>query len=413
MSRLELDNILDPEIFGRELGPPHEMFDRWRKEGLHWNPLLDTYKPNPNRGGIEHPFWVATRYDDVKEVSQDQKRFSSYDGGIVIWDLKGAELDRERMNFMNMKPEDHMPIRRLLFPPFAPKNLKKLVPEIERVAKEIVDEVAADDGCEFVFDVASKLPAYIFCELMGIPVRFRDQVVDLGNKLADVETLGNHEVDPMMELFGICQTTMEIKAKNPDDRLLTAILNEPELAAQPMQINMIFLVFAIAGHETTRSTAAHFFYQMSENPDQFELLMSDIDAHLENAIEEVLRFSSPTTNFRRTATMDTTIGDCPVKKGDKVVIHYAAANRDPAVFENPHKFDITRENARKHIAFGIGPRQCIGANVARLELRGLLKQVLTRLPDIRVSGDPEWLKSIWFNALVKLPVSFTPEGSRA
>jgi cytochrome P450 len=150
-------------------------------------------------------------------------------------------------------------------------------------------------------------------------------------------------------------------------------------------------------------------YLMQAHPDQYRLLLSDVDAHLENAIEEVLRFTTTTTQFRRTATVDTDIGGHAVKKGDKIYMSYAAANRDPAVFENPHAFDITRANARKHIAFGTGPHVCIGAQLARLELKALLKQIVTRIPDYRISGEPEWLRSIWFNAITRLPITFTRE----
>lgn len=181
------------------------------------------------------------------------------------------------------------------------------------------------------------------------------------------------------------------------------------LGLSQLYINMLFIVFAVAGHETTRSTAAHFMYLMSAHPTQYQLLLSDIDKHLENAIEEVLRYTSTTTNFRRTATVDTDIGGLPVKKGDKIYLSYAAANRDPAVFDDPDIFDITRANARKHLSFGTGPHVCIGARLARMELQALLKQILIRIPDFQVAGEPEWLRSIWFNAITRLPITFTPE----
>jgi cytochrome P450 len=127
----------------------------------------------------------------------------------------------------------------------------------------------------------------------------------------------------------------------------------------------------------------------------------------------VLRYSSTTTNFRRTATVDTEIDGHPVRKGDKIYLSYAAANRDPSVFDAPHIFDITRANARKHLAFGTGPHVCIGARLARMELHALLKQILTRIPDFRISGEPEWLRSIWFNAITRLPITFTPERAAA
>ena len=156
---------------------------------------------------------------------------------------------------------------------------------------------------------------------------------------------------------------------------------------------MFFQVFAVAGHETTRSTASHFINLMNRFPEQYELLREDLDGQIDNAIEEVLRYTSTTTNFRRTTTAATEIGGVPVEKGAKILMSYAGANRDPDVFEDPHQFDITRQNARKHLAFGTGPHVCIGARLARLQLKALLKQIVTRLPDIRVV-EAEWLKHL-------------------
>lgn len=310
---------------------------------------------------------------------------------------------------MGMRPLEHTAVKQFLMPAFSPKALQNLVPQIDRLAKEIVDGIAARGQCEFVYDVASKLPVYTFCELMGIPEPLRDKVVELGNAMADVETRGDHEVDPTFLLFGLAEEISQQKRQNPDGSLLSLLVHDQSLGLSQMAINMFFIVFAIAGHETTRSTAAHFIYLINAHPEQFELLKSDVDLYLENAIEEVLRYTSTTTNFRRTATCDTTIGGTPVKKGDKIYLSYSAANRDPTVFEDPHRFDITRANARKHIAFGTGPHVCIGARIARMQLHALLKEIITRLPDLRVSGEPVWLSSIWFNAITHLPVSYRPE----
>jgi len=178
--------------------------------------------------------------------------------------------------------------------------------------------------------------------------------------MADVETRAEQALDPMPQLFAISESLSEEKRRHPDGSLMSVLVHDQTLGLSQMNINMLFIVFAVAGHETTRSTAAHFMYLMSTHPEQYRLLLSDIDKHLENAIEEVLRYTSTTTNFRRTATVDTEIGGRPVRKGDKIYLSYAAANRDPSVFGNPHIFDITRANARKHLAFGTGPHVCIG-----------------------------------------------------
>ena len=402
-------NLLNPDIFPTEKGPPHGLFEAWRSEDpVHWNPTTPNYVSPLPTSTMTKGFWVLTRYQDVFDASRDQERFSSYDAGFVIWDPIEEELARQRANFMGMRPADHSSVKQLVMPAFSPKAMQQIIPEVERLAKEIVDEIADRGECEFVFDVASKLPVYTFCELMGIPHELRATVVDLGNAMADLEAPRPQSFDPAMEIFAISENLSEEKRRSPDGSLLSTLVHDEILGLSQMNINMLFLVFSIAGHETTRSTAAHFMYLMATHPDQYSLLLSDIDKHLENAIEEVLRYTSTTTNFRRTATVDTEIGGHPVKKGDKIYLSYAAANRDPAVFQDPHLFNITRPNARKHLSFGTGPHVCIGARLARIELNALLKQILTRYPDFRISGEPEWLRSIWFNAIVRLPIEFAP-----
>jgi len=403
-------NILDPDIFPREKGPPHGLFDAWRDVNpVHWNPATPKYVPTVPASSMTKGFWVLTRYQDVFDVSRDQERFSSYDEGFVIWDLEEQELALHRANFMGMRPADHTAVKHIVMPAFAPKAMQAMVPEIDRLAREIVDDIAPRGHCEFVFEAASKLPVYTFCELMGIPDEMRAKVVDLGNAMADVETRAQHTLDPTFQLFAMAEEISEQKRRRPDGSLMSILVQDKTLGLSQMNINMIFIVFAIAGHETTRSTAAHFMYLMNEHPEQYRLLRSDVDKYLENAIEEVLRYTSTTTNFRRTATIDTEIGGQPVKKGDKIYLSYAAANRDPAMFEAPHVFDITRTNARKHLAFGTGPHVCIGARLARMQLHALLKQIVTRIPDFQVSDEPAWLRSIWFNAVTRLPITFTPE----
>jgi cytochrome P450 len=406
-------NILDPGIIPEEKGPPHATFDAWREsDAVHWNPPSTDYKPLPPVSPLTKGFWVLTRYQDVFDVSLDQERFSSYDEGFVIWDPGEVALARQRANMMGMPPADHAALRHVVMRAFTPKAMQTILPEIDRLATEIIDEIGDRDQCEFVFDIASKLPVYVFCQLMGISEEHRSRVVDLGNAMADVETRGQHTVDPMLQLNEISEAVSEQKRQLPDGTLMSMLVHDKNLGLSQLNLNMLFQLFAIAGHETTRSTAAHFIHLMHTHPDQYRLLLSDVDKHLENAIEEVLRYTSTTTNFRRTATVDTQIGGKPVKKGDKIYLSYAAANRDPTVFSNPHVFDITRANARKHLAFGTGPRVCIGARLARLELLALLKQIVTRIPDFQISNEPKWMRSIWFNAITHLPLAFTPDRTR-
>ena len=415
MRKLTFDtNLLDPMLFPDLGGPPHELFDMWRNDDpVHFNPPSDTYECPMPGGSVQRGFYVLTKHKDVFDASRNQQIFSSHEGGPVVWDLEPDQLAMQQANLMGAEPNRHAQIKRLVLPAFGPKELEAFYPEIDRVAKQIVDDIAPNGGCEFVFDVASKLPVYTFCKLMGIPDEMHDTVFELGNQAADTENPDRSDVEnsATLKLFGIAMQLAEQKRANPDDSMFSRLIHG-EVDGEKLDeltTNMFFVTLSIAGHETTRGTAVHFLRLMQEHPDQFELLMSDLDKYLPNAIEEVLRYSPPVIKFRRTVMEDTELGGQSLKKGDKIYLSYPAANRDPEVFEHPHVFDITRPNANKHLSFGTGPHVCLGARLARYQLQALLKELFTRLPDIRLAGEKRMMPSIWFNAIINMPVEFTAE----
>ncbi len=407
-------NLIDPTLIPENSGPPHALFDDWRaNDPVHWNPPSESYDcPMPN-ASLRQGFWVLTRHQDVIDVSRNQALFSSHEGSAVIWDFEPKQLAEQQAGLMAMKPADHLAVKRLVMPSFAPTELDRFRPEIDRVARAIIDSIAGNGSCEFVFDVASRLPVHTFCKLLGVPDELRETVFKLGNETADTERTDRQQgaIPAMYQLFVIAQQLAEEKRKHPDDSMMSRLVHGEVDGEKIDEVNlqMFFVTLSIAGHETTRSTAAHFVRLMNEHPDQYELLCSDVDAHLPNAIEEVLRHSPPVVKFRRTVMEDTEIGGRKVAKGDKIYLSYPAANRDPAVFEDPHRFDITRRNASRHLAFGSGAHFCLGARLARYQLTALLKEMVARIPDIRPDGEMEMLKSIWFNAIIRMPVAFTPE----
>ena len=410
-------NLIDPTLIPTNGGPPHELFDAWREsDPVHWNlPPNDYQSPMPG-ASMRQGFWVLTRYQDVVDVSRNQALFSSHEGGPIIWDLEPPQLAMQRANVMGMERANHSAVKKLVMPPFAPSELAAFYPEIDRVARSIVDSVADAGQCEFVFDVASKLPVHTFCELLGVPERLRETVFRLGNQAADTENPARADRDRSapLTLLGIARELTEEKKAKPDGSMLSRLVHG-EVDGERLDddnIGMFFVTLSIAGHETTRGTAVHFVRLMNEHPDQYELLLSDVDQHLPNAIEEVLRHSPPVVKFRRTAMADAEIGGQKIAKGDKIYLSYPAANRDPAMFPDPHRFDITRKNANRHLAFGSGPHFCLGARLARYQLGALLKEIITRIPDLRPDGEVEMLPSIWFNAIIRMPVAFTPEAAR-
>lgn len=416
MSVADLDiNLADPELLPRGKGPPYAALARWRaSDPVHWNPPPSGYvNPNP-AFQMTRGFWVLTRYDDVFEASRQPLRFSSAMGGATIWDLEGKALEQQRAGIMGMDPPLHPHVKRLVIPPFMPRNLDAFEPEIAQVARRIVDDVAPQGECEFVFDVASRLPVYTFCVLMGIPEPDRERIFSIGNALADLEN--PHDLPALhRELATYAVKLSEEKRAQPDRSMMSAYVNgevEGEKLT-PAQILMFFTTVSIAGHETTRNTAVHFIRLMAEHPEQYALLRSDLGRYLPGAIDEVLRFAPPVVEFRRTAAEDMTLRGKAIKRGDKIYLSYPSANRDPEVFPDPDRFDITRPNASKHLSFGTGEHVCLGARLAVLQLRLLLTEVITRLPDIRPVGTFEYQNSIIFHGLKSMDVVFTPTGLTA
>ncbi|MGI9324325.1 MAG: cytochrome P450 [Pseudomonadales bacterium] len=414
MSEAVLDtNLLNPQLVVENAGPPYELFANWRShDPVHWNPPTPTYTAEDIPGWfMKEGFWVLTRYDDVFHVSRTPALFSSYAKGPIIWDMEEQELETQRAGMMGMDPPQHTQFKRLVLGPLMGKSLQAFEPEIARAATEIIDDISMAGHCEFVFDVASKLPVYTFCVMMGIPEEDRETIFTLGNQAADQENRAQQDQDPFPALAMHAARLAEQKREQPDDSMLSRYVNG-ELDGERLtieQICMFFVTIAIAGHETTRNTTVHFLRLMREYPDQCELLMSDLDKHLPNAIEEVLRFAPPVMNFKRTALEDTEVGGQAVNAGDKLCLSYPAANRDPSMFEAPDVFDITRENARKHLSFGTGVHVCLGAQLARLQLKLLLLQIYTRIPDYRLVGPPVQLNNLMFNAIMRMPIEFTPE----
>ena len=412
MGDLQLErNLADPDLVRREQGPPYSLFAAWRKaDPVHWNPPPSSYNnPNPDFK-IRKGFWVFTKYQDVFEASRNPLLFSSALGGPTIWDLEPERLAEHRAGIMGMDPPQHAAVKRLVVPPFAPRNLQAFTPEIAHVAKKIVDAVADKGACEFVFDVASRLPVYTFCVLMGIPEADRERIFTIGNACADMEN--QQDVRALhRELAVYSQKLAADKRANPDASMMSAYVNGEVDGDKlsPGQIAMFFSTVAVAGHETTRNTAVHFIRLMNDYPEQYALLRSDLDAYLPGAIDEVLRFAPPVMNFRRTATQDMVVSGASIKQGDKIYLAYGAANRDPEVFPDPDKFDIMRANAGKHLSFGTGEHVCLGARLALTQLACLLREIITRIPDIHPTEEPVYINNIAFNGLRQMHVAYTPE----
>jgi cholest-4-en-3-one 26-monooxygenase len=386
-------------------GVPHDYFTWLRRENpVSWHD--STFNP-PG-------FWVCTKYQDVTEVERDPKTFSSARGGALLFDQgEGTEL-----MMLNQDPPQHTRLRNLVARGFTPKVIKGMEPHIRDAARQIVDRVATrDEVIDFVPNLAAELPLVVIAELLGIPYEDRHKVFEWSNRLvgaSDPEYAENGPEDGMhasLELYAYAQTLADDRRARPMDDIVTTLVTA-ELDGEKLsdiEFNVFVLLLSVAGNETTRNLISGGMLALMENPEQRDRLVADLDALLPTAVEEMLRYVSPVQYFRRTATVDTEIRGVPIPAGDKVTIWYGAANRDEDVFTDPQSFDVGRI-PNEHLAFGgRGPHFCLGASLAKMEIRVMFEEILTRLPDMTLAGEPERLRSTLIAGIKHLPVQYTPE----
>lgn len=410
-------DLFDPATFGR--GIPYEAFAQLRAKAP-----VSFHEEKPKReGGRQGPgFWCLTRHADIHFASCHPELFSSYLGGFTSADISGAVLDETRLNLMGMDPPDHTALRRAIREPFSPRMVSSLASTIESFATRVVDDVISDAApgetlsFDFVTEVAAELPLLVLAHLLGVPESDRGLFFDWSNQI-----IGNHDPDfggtiadflqAKDEIFAYAQQITEAKRSAPADDLISHVI-AAEIDGDPLAdqtIVILWFLLLIAGNETTRSSLTGAMEMLSAHPDQRSLLMSDLDSHLAPFVEEMLRITNPVLHFRRTATEDIELGGAHIKAGEKVVLWYPSANRDEAVFDHADVFDLTRDPNR-HLAFGVGTHFCLGARIGRLSIRTMLRELLTRLPDIDVSGEPKRLHSMFLSGAKSLPVEASSPG---
>lgn len=365
-------------------------------------------------------YYSVVRHADIVEASRKPELFCSGQGSNIA-DLPN-EFNEFFGNMINMDDPKHARMRGIVSRGFTPRVIQQIEELIEAKAVQIVDVVASKGSCDFVTDIASRLPLAMICDLMGIPEEQYDTVFEQSNIIlsnGDPEYIpeGANPVEALLmagaTLAEIMKALAKDRAENPADDLTTALLNA-ELDGEKLtddELGSFFILLCVAGNETTRNSISHGMKLLTDNPAQRDLLLGDIDAHLSGAVEEIVRVASPVMHFRRTVTTDgTVLGGQELNAGDKIVLWYGSGNRDESVFENPYDFDITRDNSN-HIGFGgPGPHFCLGAHLARRQINVLFRELLTRLPDIAVVGEPDYLRSNFINGIKHLNVEFTPVG---
>ena len=398
-------DLYDPDNY--VAGVPHEMFATLRREApVFWH-------EHPDGGG----FWCVTKYDDLVAVNRDTTLFSSWVGSSFLNTPEGGDLETTRLMMLNMDPPEHTKLRMIVNRGFTPRRIKELQDILALRARTIVDRIAAEGSCDFVSDVACELPLQAIAEFLGIPEDDRHMLFEWTNRLIgfddpEFRTSDEDGKAAAAEIYAYAQGLAEDRRANPRDDIVTALITAEVDGHRlsDLDFNLFFLLLVVAGNETTRNAISHAMLALIEHPDERRRLLDD-PALLDSAIEEFLRWASPVMHFRRTATADTELHGQRITAGDRVVIWHISANRDEDVFPDPFTFDIgrTTDKGGTQVAFGGGgAHYCLGANLARAEMKVMLRELLARIPDMALDGDIERLRSNFINGIKRMPVRYTP-----
>jgi cytochrome P450 len=365
-------------------------------------------------GTEERGYYALLRHADVAEASRNPQLFSSAAGATSVFDLP-VEFNEYFGSMINMDDPRHARLRRIVSRAFTPKMIKKFEQDVQRTAGVIVDELLAAGPCDFVQHVSARLPLKIICDMMGLGDENYDMVLRNTNIIlsgADPEFISEDATEAITQvltaggdLAALVMGLAEERQASPRDDLVSALANANIDGEQltPAELASFFVLLTVAGNETTRNAIAHSLLLLTEHPDQRELLLADFDGRIGPAVEEIVRYVSPVIWMRRTLTQDTVMNGHAYQENDKVLLFYQAANRDEAVFADPDRFDITR-SPNPHVGFGsAGPHFCLGAHLARREISAILRELLTRVPDIRAAGEPDYLLSSFINGIKHLP----------
>jgi cholest-4-en-3-one 26-monooxygenase len=386
----------------------HEMFKRLRAEDpVSWHDL-------PGGKG----FWNVVRHADLIAINRDTATYSSEAGGVSILDPgefgEQGGVDPRGLMMLYMDPPKHTRYRLLVNKGFTPRMIGLLEKYLKHRAILIVDNIIERGSCDFVEDLASELPLQAIAEIMGVPQEDRKLLFDWSNRMIGVDdpeyAKGDDGMNASMELYMYVNELAKKRKTDPRDDIVTKLINaevEGDRLSE-IEFDMFMMLLTVAGNETTRNTTAWGMWALMENTQQYKELSNNLDTMLDPAIEEILRWATPVYHFRRTALADTEFRGQEFKQGDKVVIWHTSANRDEEVFDDPFTFDITR-SPNDHIAFGGGGAHfCLGANLARMELQLIFREILERIPDMTMTAEPSMLRSNFIGGVKHLPVKYTP-----
>jgi cytochrome P450 len=406
-------DLSDMAFWGQPLADRAAAFARLRAQDrpqFYAEPVVPFGEKGPG-------YYALVRHADVVEASRHAEIFCSGRGATNIVDLP-ADFNEYFGSMINMDDPRHARLRRIVSRAFSPRLIAKFEDDVRRAAAAIVDDLLVTGPCDFVPNVAARLPLKIICDMMGIPGESYEMVLANSNIIlsgSDPEFLSEDLDEAVLQILGAGQALAELvtglaadRVQAPADDLVSALVTANIDGEQltSAELASFFILLVVAGNETTRTALSHALMLFTEFPAQRALLLADFENRVEGAVEEVVRYASPVLFMRRTLTRDYTMNGQDYREGDKAVLYYYSANRDEAVFADPGRFDITR-SPNPHVGFGAaGPHFCLGAHLARRELTVMLRELFTRVPDI-TAGEPDRLLSSFVNGIKRLPCQFS------
>lgn len=373
-------------------GFPHELFAAHRREApVYWH---EPTEHTPDGEG----FWSVATHAETLAVLRDAETYSSVTGGTRPFGgtlLQDLSIAGQVLNMMD--DPRHSEIRRLVSSGLTPRMIRRVEDDLRARTRRLLDDVVAGEPLDFLVDVAAELPMQMICILLGVPESERHWLFQAiepqfdfgGSRSAALAQLSLEEAGSRMYTYG--SELIAAKRAEPGDDMLSVVANASDACLSDLELYLFFSLLFSAGAETTRNAVAGGLLALIENPSQMALLREDL-AELPTAIEEMVRWTSPSPSKRRTATRAVTLGGCDIEPGQKVQVWEGSANRDSLVFEQPDVFDITRK-PNPHLGFGYGIHYCLGANLARLELRVLFEELLSRFSSARLVKPVEWTRS--------------------
>lgn len=401
-------DLKDPDLYMRE--DHHEVFRKLRaEEPVYWNPEADSTG-----------FWSITRYDDIEAISKNPKLFSSAKamGGHRIFnenEIGGNETDA---SMISMDPPEHAGYRRMVTPGFVPRRISNMEERIRARVTRLLDAMPRTGEAEFISAVAAALPIEVLAELFGVPESDGPKLFEWSNATVgeddpELRVSDEYMQQCIVEMAAYAAGLWQQRLEQPGDDLISMLAHskiDGEAMSFPTYIST-FILLVVAGNETTRNSISGGLLALSENPQERQKLLDD-PSLIPSAVQEIVRWVSPVLHMRRTAAEDTELGGQKIKKGDKVVMWYASANRDEEKWDDPYRFDVTRytkPQTATQLGFGAGQHFCLGSRLAELQLKVLFEELLRRFPDIHVSGPVRRLRSNFIYGIKEMPVRYTPE----